>query len=73
LNHSDTVTGAFVEASKLVDAWETRDHDEHSLPQLASTSRIEAQLKLWRNGIVVGPPVPFIATRPNGGAFSVSR
>ncbi|HST27237.1 MAG TPA: C13 family peptidase [Rudaea sp.] len=61
LNHNDTVTGAFTEASKLVDAWETRNHDEHSFPQLVTTPRIEAQLKLWRSGIIIGAPVPFVA------------
>lgn len=73
LNHSDSFTGAFAEASKLVDAWETRDHEKHSLPQLVSTPRIEAQLKLWRDSIKIGPPVPFIATRPSGDALTVSR
>lgn len=73
LNHNDTFTGAFAEASKLVDAWETRNHDEHSLPQLASTPRIESQLKLWRSGITVGPPVPFVATKPVSDALTVSR
>jgi hypothetical protein len=61
LNRNVTFTGAFAEASKLVDGWETRDHDDHSFPQLVTTPRIEAQLKLWRSGIVIGAPVPFVA------------
>lgn len=73
LNHNDTVTGAYAEASKLVDQWETRSHEEHSQPQLVTTPRIEAQLKRWRDGIKIGPPVPFIATRPSGDAFTASR
>ena len=46
LNRNVTFTGAFAEANKLVDGWETRDHEEHSFPQLVTTPRIEAQLKL---------------------------
>ncbi|MBS0438114.1 MAG: caspase family protein [Proteobacteria bacterium] len=73
LNHNDTFIGAFAEASKLVNQWETRDHEDHSQPQLVTTPRIEAQLKLWRAGIQLGPPVPFIATRPTSDALTVSR
>jgi hypothetical protein len=73
LNHNDTFTGAFAEANKLVDAWETRDHEEHSQPQLVTTPAIEAQLKLWRGGIVLGPPVPFIAPSGGSDAFTASR
>ena len=73
LNHNITFTGAFAEASKLIDAWETRDHEEHSHPQLVSTPRIEAQLKRWRDGITIGPPVPFIALRPSGNTLTVLR
>jgi len=67
MNHNDTFAGAFAEANKLVDAWETRDHEDHSQPQFVSTPRIEAQLKLWRAGIKLGPPVPFIAAPKAGG------
>ena len=67
LNHNDTFGGAFAEANKLVGAWETRDHEEHSQPQFISTPRIEAQLKLWRAGITLGPPVPFVAPPGAGG------
>jgi hypothetical protein len=73
MNHNATFTGAFAEANRLVDAWEARDHEEHSHPQLVSTPRIEAQLKRWRDGIRIGPPVPFIAIRPSGNTFTVSR
>lgn len=73
LNHNDTFTGAFAEADKLVDAWETRDHEPHSHPQLVSTPRIEAQLELWRSGIKIGPQVPFIAIKPSRDALTVLR
>ncbi|MBS0557293.1 MAG: caspase family protein [Proteobacteria bacterium] len=73
LNHNATFTGAFAEASKRVDAQETRQGDEHSHPQLVTTPRIEAQLKAWRDGITIGPPVPFIAIRPAGDTLTVSR
>lgn len=73
LNHNATFTGAFAEANKLVNAWETRDKDKHSLPQLATSPRIEARLKRWRDGITIGPPVPFVAARPSATALTVSR
>ncbi|MDE1960918.1 MAG: caspase family protein [Xanthomonadaceae bacterium] len=73
LNHNNTFTGAFAEADKLVDAWETRDHERHSHPQLVSTPQIEAQLERWRARIKIGPPVPFIAIRPSRDALTVSR
>ena len=73
LNHNDTFTGAFAEANKLVDDWESRDHEEHSQPQFVTTPRIDAQLKLWRAGITLGPPVPFIAIKPTSDALTVSR
>ena len=59
LNHSDTFDGAFNEARQLVNDWETKAGDEHSDPQISKTLQIEAQLKLWREGLRLGPPVPF--------------
>ena len=59
LNHTASFPQAFAEARKLIDAWETRDGEEHSLPQIASTPKIEAALKAWSDGIKLGAPVPF--------------
>ena len=59
LNHSDSFVDAFNAAKSLVDAWETKDGDEHSYPQISTTPAIENVLRNWRNGIHVGPPVPF--------------
>jgi hypothetical protein len=59
LNHTDSFTGAFNVAKSLVDAWEVRDHEAHSYPQIASTPQIESALAKWRHGIRLGPPVPF--------------
>jgi hypothetical protein len=59
LNHSDTFDGAFDEARKLVSDWETKAGEDHSDPQISKTPQIEAQLKLWRAGLRLGPPVPF--------------
>jgi Peptidase C13 family len=59
LNHSDSFPAAFAVASSLIDAWETRDDEEHSYPQIATTAQIEARLKAWRGGIRLGPPLPF--------------
>jgi hypothetical protein len=64
LNHNDTFTGAFAEAARLIDAWETRDDDEHSYPQLVTTPQIEARLQQWRRGIHLGPPVQFTPATP---------
>jgi hypothetical protein len=59
LNHSDTFDGAFNEARKLVNGWESKAGEEHSDPQISKTPQIEAQLRLWREGLRLGPPVPF--------------
>jgi hypothetical protein len=59
LNHTDSFTGAFKVAASLVDAWEVRDHEKHSYPQISSTPRIENTLAKWRHDIHLGPPVPF--------------
>ncbi len=64
LNHSDSFPAAFAEAARLIDAWETRDHEEHSYPQIIATPQIEARLKLWRSGIRLGPPLPFTPAAP---------
>ena len=63
LNHSDSFTGAFNVAKSLVDAWEVRDHEKHSYPQISSTPQIESALAKWRHGIHLGPPVPFAPAR----------
>jgi hypothetical protein len=59
LNHADSIPAAFAVASSLIDAWETRDDEEHSFPQIVTTPQIEARLKAWRSGIRLGPPLPF--------------
>ena len=63
LNHTDSFTGAFDVAKSLVDAWEVRDHEKHSYPQISSTPQIENALKKWRQGIHLGPPLPFAPAR----------
>jgi hypothetical protein len=63
LNHTDSFTGAFDVAKSLVDAWETRDNEKHSYPQISSTPQIESALAKWRKGLHLGPPVPFAPTR----------
>jgi hypothetical protein len=68
LNHNDTFDGAFAEAKRLIDAWETRDGEDHSYPQLISTPQIEARLKAWRDGVALGPAVPFAPRAKNGDA-----
>jgi peptidase C13-like protein len=59
LNHNDSFQDAYTEAAKLVDSWETRDNEEHSHPQIVTSPKIEAQLKKWRSGIQLGPPLLF--------------
>jgi len=64
LNHNDTFQAAFEEASHLVESWESRDDETHSYPQFVSTPQVEAQLKAWRAGIHLGPPLPFKSSAP---------
>ncbi|MEP6939643.1 MAG: C13 family peptidase [Rudaea sp.] len=59
LNHTASFSEAFSEASHEVDAWETRDHQPHSFPQMATAAPIEAALKAWRDTFKAGPSVPF--------------
>jgi hypothetical protein len=66
LNHTDSFTGAFKVAASLVDAWEVRDNEKHSYPQISSTPQIESALAKWRHGIHLGPPVPFAPARQSG-------
>jgi hypothetical protein len=61
LNQSDSFTGAFGIAKNLVDEWETRDKETHSEPQIATTTLIESKLRAWRDGIHLGPALPFVA------------
>jgi len=68
LNHNDNFKAAYDEAAQLVDSWETRDDEEHSYPQFVSTPKIEAQLKAWRAGIRLGPPLPFKTSAPKQNA-----
>lgn len=61
LNQSDSFTGAFGIAKNLVDEWETQDKETHSEPQIATTTLIESKLRSWREGIHLGPALPFVA------------
>ena len=61
LNRTASFSEAFADAKKEIDAWETRDEQTHSLPQIATTPAIEAALKKWRDGFKPGPAVPFRA------------
>lgn len=75
LNHADTFGAAFEEARRLVDAWENRDGEDHSYPQLVTAPQIDAKLKAWRSGVALGPPVPFTpaAPSPRTDSLTVSR
>jgi hypothetical protein len=64
MNHNDSFKAAYAEAAGLIDSWETRDDEEHSYPQFVSTAKIETQLKAWRAGIKLGPPLPFKTSTP---------
>ena len=59
LNDTDSFPAAFAEARKLIDGWETKAGEQHSEPQIATTREIEARLRSWRDGIHLGPRVPF--------------
>jgi hypothetical protein len=59
LNHNATFSEAFVEAKRLISAWENRNGEDHSYPQMVTTPQIDAQLEAWRKGVTLGAPVPF--------------
>ena len=63
LNRTASFSEAFSDASHEVDAWETRDHQPHSFPQMATAAPIEAALKAWRDTFKAGPSVPFVPKR----------
>jgi hypothetical protein len=75
LNHNDSFVGAFNVAKSLIDAWETKDGNEHSYPQISTTPKIENVLRNWRNSIHVGPPVPFapVSKSPDSDALTALR
>ncbi len=51
LAHTSSFTEAFAKAQALVAEWETRDHETHSEPQIASSPLIEAKLARWREAL----------------------
>jgi hypothetical protein len=59
LNRTASFADAFADATKEIDAWETRGQQTHSLPQMATTPAIETRLKNWRDGFQPGAAVPF--------------
>jgi hypothetical protein len=59
LNKTTSLREAFDLARQSVDAWETADKEEHSEPQIASTSSIEGKLAAWRRTLADAPAGPF--------------
>jgi hypothetical protein len=68
LNDTDSFSAAFAEARRLIDGWETKAGEQHSEPQIATAAPIEARLKAWRDGIHLGPRVPFAPVRAHPSA-----
>lgn len=64
LNRTTSIPEAFEQAKTSVAAWETRDQETHSEPQIASTRSIEAKLDAWRRTVPEHAPVPFEAAEP---------
>jgi hypothetical protein len=64
LNRTESFHAAFDMARQSVATWETRQHDEPSMPQIASAPAIERQLDAWRAMLHAGPPVPFMVPAP---------
>lgn len=72
LNDTPSFTAAFAEARKRIDERESKAGEKHSQPQIASTPIIEERLKAWRDGIQLGPRVPFeLAAGRRGAGASV--
>lgn len=59
LNQTMSLREAFDRARTSIDAWETRDGEEHSEPQIATSRSIEARLSTWQQTLSAAPPVPF--------------
>lgn len=59
LNETTSLREAFDRARTSIDAWETRDDEEHSEPQIASSASIEARLDAWQRTLVPAAAVPF--------------
>jgi hypothetical protein len=59
LNQTTSIRDAFDIATKSVDAWETRDKEEHSEPQIATSRSIEMKLDAWAKTLAPSPAVPF--------------
>jgi hypothetical protein len=64
LNETTSITDAFARAKRSIGEWETRDGEEHSEPQIATTRSIEAKLATWERGLKAGPAVPFVPVAP---------
>jgi hypothetical protein len=72
LNDAASFTAAFAEARKRIDERESKAGEKHSQPQIVSTPLIEERLKAWRDGIQLGPRVPFEpAAKPRAATPSV--
>ena len=59
LNETTSLREAFDRARTSIDAWETRDGEEHSEPQIASSASIEARLAAWQHTLAPAAAVPF--------------
>lgn len=62
LNRTSSLREAFELARTNVAAWEKRDGEQASQPQIATSPRIEAQLERWRATLAPTPAVPFAPT-----------
>ncbi len=68
MNQNDNFLAAFAQADSTISEWEDREQREHSFPQMASTPLIQEKLKAWRNGLRIGPAVPFAPAAANSDA-----
>lgn len=60
LNQTTSIPDAFARARQSVAAWEARDREEPSEPQIATTRSVEAKLATWERELEPGPAVPFV-------------
>lgn len=68
LNRTDNFVDAFRQASSEISRWEQQDKLTPSEPQIDIGSGIAKQLALWREGITLGPTLPFKPATPAGSA-----
>jgi len=73
LNETTSIREAFERAREAIAAWEARDGDEHSEPQIATSASIEAKLATWQRTLSPAAPVPFVPASAGDTPLATAR